>query len=497
MNAYQIGYYFYDQIFKKKELHAASRKKKVAGQRHQPSNNKRAEKKLVHLSIKNLGLLVSSLTSLSGSQQKDLNTFCKASVILCKSPSDNGCHGCGPLTCQHILVAGAMLGLFLNSFMGHAEIAPSTVSFEYICQKYGYERDSPTIAEEMRQLLDAVAEVIGQTPLVAENNGCEKVRSAKGTTRYYDTIFPCQRIIHYLPDENVLQVTSHEGCGKVGTLMKWKKGSKGSLPPRLDGYWDVKLDRRIPSKRNLSKTAPRTLRARRKLYDYPQPWSVLISIRKPFDLYRSAERCLGIYGSTTKLRDCFLVKELNSKEASNLGVRFSVGLSSHLLPENVIRSKIWFPPVKLNFLAGGVWKKVNSKIYFHRFADARKYCLLSATLFLNNHFTTQQFFPYCFDEKVDAKGGKKRGKKSGKGGRKRVRGKQNVKETKKSEGGKIPHHRFVTLYEGSTNNVRGQQRTPYAIVLEFEEDYVLAFVTDGGEIMEDNEFVYIEKAAIN
>ena len=161
----------------------------------------------------NIGQMVTSIATLCETSRKDLHTFCKASVILCKSPQEGGCHGCGPLTCQHILVAGAMIGIFPNAFMSHAEVAPSTVSFDYICDQYGYDCDAPTIAEDMRQLLDATSEVIGQTPFVAENNICELVRSKKGTSRYCDTVFPNQRIIDY--QDGLLTVHSLSGTTTV------------------------------------------------------------------------------------------------------------------------------------------------------------------------------------------------------------------------------------------------------------------------------------------
>ena len=103
------------------------------GQRHQPCNNRMATDLQITESVNNLMSLV---IACAGRVEYDLQLFSHASRILCLNSSLGGVHGGGPFTSQHILVGGALMGLFPPQFCQMAEISPSTDTFRSIMADY-------------------------------------------------------------------------------------------------------------------------------------------------------------------------------------------------------------------------------------------------------------------------------------------------------------------------------------------------------------------------
>ena len=114
--------------------------------------------------------------------------------------------------------------------------------------------------------------------------------------------------------------------------------------------------------------------------------------------------------------------------------------------------------------------------------------MLAATLYLNHDFTVGRFFPYFFREKNRNHGGQKRKRQVAK----KKAASTNPKAKKKStqDTGTIQCNGFICLFDASAN--RGKGVVPTAIVLDFKDDYVFAFVDEEGNLLKDHEYAYVE-----
>ena len=215
-----------------------------------------------------------------------------------------GVHGAGGLTAQHLIGAGALLGLFPKELLRLAEIATTTATWEFLSTNRGYKLENA--AKEMPQLLAAVACSLNTTEFVAENVVCKQVQESTGTgKRYVDSVFEGHFLYYLQQDATTSRIMCVTPSGKeVATPICWKKDtiSSGFVQAGyscVDSFWKRSVGKVIPSLKRHGKrcglSIPDTLKKRRAICSFPQGFSVCLTpLQVPFDVRFQAAMSLGL-----------------------------------------------------------------------------------------------------------------------------------------------------------------------------------------------------------
>ena len=193
----KFGLYVYAKIWELKESRSScGRKKPVAGQRHQPHYNKRQEDWKVGLGLKNLFQLYLTVDATVDSRMaQDCHYYCLAVGRLVQTVEHGGVFGAGPLTAQHLLGVGSMVGLFPLAFLDHAQVGATTKTYSYLRDEYGFSREM----EDTRQLMEALSIMLGVSFFVVENIICKWTQEKRGVAeKYHDSIYRVQFILYKL-----------------------------------------------------------------------------------------------------------------------------------------------------------------------------------------------------------------------------------------------------------------------------------------------------------
>jgi len=68
---------------------------------------------------------------------QDCHYYCLAVGRLVQTVEHGGVFEAGPLTAQHLLGVGSMVGLFPLAFLDHAQVGATTKTYSYLRDEYG------------------------------------------------------------------------------------------------------------------------------------------------------------------------------------------------------------------------------------------------------------------------------------------------------------------------------------------------------------------------
>jgi hypothetical protein len=215
----RFGVIFYNMLFNLKDERAALPKKgKVVGQRHQPHNNTRIPEWKVDVSIQNIFCLYLGLNQLESKQVADCHFYGKAVARLEQDVEHGGAYGAGPLTAQHVIGVGCLLGLFPIGLMEHAEIGSSTATYRYLVSEYGFDNH----LEDTRQLLECLSTVLELPFFICENLVCKWTQVVPKSTAsqpkmcaYTDTILQGQDIYYASASLELMKISATQGTQQV------------------------------------------------------------------------------------------------------------------------------------------------------------------------------------------------------------------------------------------------------------------------------------------
>ena len=455
LSAEALGTIVYGRIFDQKERIKES-KAATPGQRHQPCNNRRASNEQVARSIQNLKKLSQACFALPEEEHEDLNTFSRAVGMLSEKVEQCGCYGSGPLTSQHLLIAGSMIEMFPAGFLSLAEISASTQTHDWLVEKYWEGKVIEDLAEWSRQILSAVSVLVDCTLFEAENLVCECGRHHRGVDKYKDTLFAEQRV-HYWDRHSKQMASVCSSRLRAGPVIRWNRrtGFPGYIlsDSEVQLFWSFVLDKKLPPKRKRRPNSePRSLAAKRKNYSYPAWGAICISARRrPWEPTEWATRCLGLDRGDS-VTNYVVFERLTARNAGkNAGRRHAAALRA-----GGPRSRLWHPPGdSMTVFSNDEGRLVGSRRYFRSKKDATRHLCISVLLRPESRaHMTGRFLPWAF-------------------GHARFEGKKRMRCSDDAEEGS-----FVVFYDG--NGPRKEAKLPLAMIVIFQEEMVLCPLKEDG-----------------
>ncbi len=397
------GLFLYQYIWKlKREDH--TNKKPVAGQRYQPSHNKVASDFQVNKSMETICRLAHELRQLDSKELSQAHTFQKATGILCTvvTEDSHGCYGAGPLTAQHILHVGSLLGTFPAEFLNCAEIGCSTKTYQYLVSDCNYDESLHSL--ETQQLLEASSFALGVPIAIAENVICKWKMDKTGTDgNYGDSSYTDQKAMYYygchLGVNKVLSMDSKGNITPFLALFLPIKCNSGSVQPAL---LDFPLAKKIPPKKkypkpkiNSDSTRPMPKSRKRKsdmamgglkVMYMPTGHQVCIQKKFPFNPKVTAHTVLSIKGRLSQV----LILQCKYDRVSVGYVDGSIGSSAEAL----------YPPADFALYPNTECTIVREgRRWFHTGKAANAFCLWFI-LYTRNCFSSLSL-PYSnFDEEI-------------------------------------------------------------------------------------------------
>ena len=468
LSAEALGTIVYNRIFDRKER-MKKRKTPTPGQRHQPCNNRRARKEQVEESIRNLKKLSQACFALPQEEREDLNAFSRASGMLSKEVEQCGCYGGGPLTSQHLLIAGSMIDMFPHEFLSLAEISTSTQTFEWLVGKHWKGKVIEDVAEWSRQILSAVSVLVDCTLFEAENLVCECGRRDRGVGKYKDTLFAGQRV-HYWNKDSKQMMSVCASQSRVGPVIRWNRrtGSPNYVlsDDEVALFWNVHLNKKLPTKRKRrSNSEPKSLAAKRKHYCYPDWRATCISIqRRAWEPVEWASRCLNL-GRGDSVTNHVVFEQLTTRNVKTHGGRKYTAA----LKLGEARSKLWWPPAgSTTVCSNDEGKLVQTKRYFRNKKDAIRHLCVSVLLKPESReYMADNFVPWAF-------------------GHSRLDQKKRKRFLDETEEGS-----FVLFYDG--NGHRRRAKLPLAMIVVFSEEMVLCPLKEDGSWRNKNGAAFIRR----
>jgi hypothetical protein len=431
----ELGVYFYEKIFDKKEAVSAA-KLPVAGQRHQPHNNVRQPGHKIEASILNLIKLHHGLNLLDSRLCSDIHYFCRAIAYLEQGWEKKGVYGAGALTAQHIFGVGVLLGLYPREMLQHALVAEGGNAYKYLAKKEGLQDH----IRDTYQLLANGSCYLGISWFVMENVVCKWTQFEGGTDKTaVDSVYSGQSI-YYMDDDNRLVQVTMEGIsrGVLPCTCRCRQSSTldstiGVPSPSLDhSFWTHRLfgkQKTFPLKSatreylrdfllgdavapQVGTAAKSTKRDREpvqsKLVMNKKRRSAVVTgsvvvpgvpnqhrlvmeqSRHPFDMGVLAREALSI-PSQTKLKTIMVTKRKHRRNADNQTVCYlsvSIQIGNGLPP--------WCPPSHVTVLlagSSGTFVDEEDTRWFLNKKDATRYTLLCAALVGNKNYTSNVLVP--------------------------------------------------------------------------------------------------------
>jgi hypothetical protein len=247
----------YEMIFHFK-ADASRGKHTLPGQRHQPCANKRGSREAVCLSLQNM---INSCNSIAGMDNVSWN--CKQNVkkvylstlkTFCKSETNGGIYGAGPLVSNKIIQIGALVGLFPIQFLLQSKIAKSTCTYRYLSQQFGLDN----VETDSGILLDALAFTTSTNQLLAEGMCCKAAQEYNMQQNgreiiWVDTIYYGMSILTLnMEDDGTAPLCVQEVTAKGISVVdledrSWKLevNNGGTKEERWKGYWIGCLNRPV------------------------------------------------------------------------------------------------------------------------------------------------------------------------------------------------------------------------------------------------------------
>jgi hypothetical protein len=257
-NPLMIAIDVYEMIFSRK-AESSRNKQKLLGQRHQPCGNRQASRQAIRDSLQTLVSLCSSFANWSktkkslGCKQHVREMYFSTLKTLCKSETNGGVYGAGPLIANKLLHTGALVGLFPFQFLLQSKIAESTNTFYFFDEVY----DLSNPDEDSPILLDGIAHLTKTNPRMAEGSCCKAAIEWSQDTygkgfKATDTIYPDMSIltVHYEVDGKLKRLIIKETTAQSTTVVApedlcWVWGDSLKITPwvNCDGLWIGSFDR--------------------------------------------------------------------------------------------------------------------------------------------------------------------------------------------------------------------------------------------------------------
>ena len=417
--ALQIAVEFYEIIYQFK-TEASRNKQLLPGQRHPPSDTKRASRGAVTLSVRNLIKTCTSLSNFHQHGNKSLS--CKADVhevylrtmkSLCNTTEKGGLHGTSPPMVDKIIKIGSLVGLFPLQFLLHSTIHSSTKTYQYLETSFGLDDHQ----KDPYLLLDGLAFMTNTNQRLASGI-CNKAAQAyrveqKGReVDAVDTIYPEMCILSLRIDTNgilVIDELSKKGINCVDhNDLIWESEDQEKIPS-WGGYWMGCFGKSVKrrSKPHIHKlangppagTKQQDSRKRKVLevsgeeakvmedqqtddtqsattwtpFNYPSQMDIVLAslrCRYPFHKWKLLAMALGKGKGVLAGKSDITIQHLNMKEGNKKITMFT----AHIQMNN---GSCYYPPTPRSFWdksGFNVW--MDGKVYFPKADTARRYTLL-------------------------------------------------------------------------------------------------------------------------